>query len=61
MQQQNAALKSQLAQMEVFLSDKNTIVLNQNIPNPFAENTVSHLFDPESFSPGTDHFQYRYR
>lgn len=34
----------------VTLSDKNTVVLNQNVPNPFAESTVIAYSIPHSFS-----------
>lgn len=35
---------------QVMLSDKNTIVLDQNVPNPFAENTVISYNIPRSFN-----------
>ncbi len=34
----------------VNLSDKNTVVLNQNVPNPFAESTVITYYIPNDFS-----------
>lgn len=34
----------------IHLSDKNTVVLNQNVPNPFAESTVITYNIPENFS-----------
>lgn len=43
------ALKTQLTQMDVVLSRTNSIVLNQNIPNPFAENTVITYYIPANF------------
>ena len=47
----NAAtvLKDQLNQMDILLSQKNTIVLNQNVPNPFEENTVITYMIPKTF------------
>lgn len=47
---QTAILKEQFAQMDVILSKANTIVLNQNVPNPFAESTVITYSIPKSFS-----------
>jgi len=44
-----AALKAQITQMDILLSQKNTIVLNQNIPNPFEENTVITYMIPKNF------------
>jgi hypothetical protein len=38
------------AQNNINLSDKNTIVLNQNVPNPFAENTVVTFNIPNTFT-----------
>jgi archaellum component FlaC len=46
---QNATLKNQLTQMDVFLTNNNTIVLNQNVPNPFAESTVISYMIPKNF------------
>lgn len=42
-------LKGQLTQMDILLSRNNTIVLNQNIPNPFEENTVITYMVPKTF------------
>lgn len=42
-------LKSQLTQIDVLLTRTNSIVLNQNVPNPFAENTVITYYIPNSF------------
>ncbi len=42
-------LKGQLTQMDILLSKNNTIVLNQNIPNPFAENTAITYMIPKTF------------
>ena len=36
--------------MDIKISDKNTIVLNQNVPNPFAESTSISYFIPEIFT-----------
>jgi hypothetical protein len=46
---QNALLKDQLTQMDVLLTNNNTIVLNQNVPNPFAESTVVTYTIPKAF------------
>lgn len=46
----NSQLKTQISQMDVVLAKTNTIILNQNVPNPFAENTVITYSIPEHFS-----------
>ncbi len=47
--QNSREVQEQLREMmEVRLSDKNSIVLNQNVPNPFAESTVISYVIPES-------------
>jgi hypothetical protein len=38
--EQASLLKEQIKQMDVVLGNNNLIVLNQNVPNPFAESTV---------------------
>jgi len=42
--------------IDVELSDKNNIVLNQNVPNPFAERTVITFSIPESVQKAQIHF-----
>jgi hypothetical protein len=42
-------LRAQLAQTDVVLSKTNTIILNQNVPNPFAESTTISYTIPQSF------------
>lgn len=42
--------------IDVQLSDKNNIVLNQNVPNPFAEKTVISYSIPESVGKAQIHF-----
>jgi trimeric autotransporter adhesin len=41
---------SKATAVAVSLSDKNTVVLNQNVPNPFAESTVISYNIPSGFS-----------
>jgi hypothetical protein len=45
-----AALKDQIAQMDIILANSNMIILNQNTPNPFAENTTITYSIPKGFS-----------
>jgi hypothetical protein len=47
-QKQGSAGQSPTSQVEVELSDKNIVVLNQNVPNPFAESTVITYNIPEN-------------
>ena len=47
---QNTTLTQQLSKMDVILSQANTVILNQNTPNPFAESTVITYSIPKSFS-----------
>mgnify|MGYP003667480418 FL=1 len=42
--------------IDVELSDKNNIVLNQNVPNPFAERTVITFSIPETVQKAQIHF-----
>ena len=42
--------------INVELSDKNNIVLNQNVPNPFAESTVITYSIPETVAKAQIHF-----
>jgi len=42
--------------IDVQLSDKNNIILNQNVPNPFAEKTVVSYSIPESVGRAQIHF-----
>lgn len=42
--------------IDVQLSNKNTIILNQNVPNPFAESTVITYSVPESVQKAQIHF-----
>jgi hypothetical protein len=44
------------AMINVQLSDKNTIVLNQNVPNPFAESTVITFSIPATVQKAQIHF-----
>ncbi len=43
-------------QLSVYLSSKESIVLDQNIPNPFAEQTVINFSIPESVKSAQIHF-----
>lgn len=61
----NAQAPQQTSQMEqeriahsvdVHINNKENIVLNQNVPNPFAEKTVITYFIPESVSKAQIHF-----
>ncbi len=45
----NNASQTALNQLDVELSDKNAVVLNQNVPNPFAEQTTITYNVPASF------------
>ncbi len=45
-----SAVKGSATSVNVNLSDKNTIVLNQNVPNPFAESTVISYNIPSDFT-----------
>lgn len=42
--------------IDIELSDKNNIILNQNVPNPFAEKTVISYSIPESVGKAQIHF-----
>lgn len=56
--QQNTPQAQELIrqQLSVYLSNKETIVLDQNIPNPFAEQTVINFSIPESVKVAQIHF-----
>lgn len=43
-------------QLSVYLSNKEAIILDQNIPNPFAEQTVINFSIPESVKSAQIHF-----
>ncbi len=45
-----------LQAIDIRLSDKNSIVLNQNVPNPFAESTVISYSIPETVQKAQIHF-----
>ncbi len=51
-QTQNAIVN----QLEVILKDETSIVLEQNVPNPFAEQTVINYYIPESVQRAQIHF-----
>jgi hypothetical protein len=44
------------AAINVNLSDRNSIVLNQNVPNPFAESTIITFSIPTSVQKAQIHF-----
>ncbi|MBI1836390.1 MAG: T9SS type A sorting domain-containing protein [Flavobacteriia bacterium] len=48
--------KAMRAAIEVKLSDKNAIILNQNVPNPFAESTVITYSIPANVQKAQIHF-----
>lgn len=54
--QSTAGSAAPSASATVDLSDKNTIVLNQNVPNPFAESTVISYHIPTDFARAQIHF-----
>jgi len=45
-----------ISSQAVNLSDKNVIVLNQNVPNPFSESTVITYYIPTDFNKAQLHF-----
>lgn len=56
-EQTNEEVKSDIKDaIEVHLSDRNNIVLNQNVPNPFAERTVITYSIPETVEEAQIHF-----
>ncbi len=56
-QQNSTETQQQLIQsIEVNLSSKNAIILNQNVPNPFAESTVITYSVPTSIAKAQIHF-----
>ena len=56
-EQTNEEVKSDIKDaIEVHLSEKNNIVLNQNVPNPFAEKTVITYSIPETIQDAQIHF-----
>jgi hypothetical protein len=42
--------------LSITLSDRNTIILDQNVPNPFAEQTVINFSIPETVQKAQIHF-----
>jgi hypothetical protein len=48
--QQNSDTQTAANQTDVDLSNKNIVVLDQNVPNPFAEQTVINYFLPDGFT-----------
>jgi uncharacterized coiled-coil protein SlyX len=56
-QQTEQSVQEQLRRIiDVQLSNKNSIVLNQNVPNPFAESTIITYSIPESVQRAQIHF-----
>lgn len=56
-QQTDTEVQQQLLHtIDVHLSDRNNIVLNQNVPNPFAEKTVISFSIPEGVKKAQIHF-----
>lgn len=55
-QQHTPEMQQQLQAVNVYLSDQNTIILNQNTPNPFAESTVITYSVPATVKKAQIHF-----